>query len=661
MSATQASIKWQPNPDHLGYKVEYRKLNTTEWFEAAHTDNEAKLFGLEPTATYEFRVGALCLGNQTTYSEINQFTQPVKNEVAINCGLMPNIDLSNQTLYTAAMPQDQVFMAGDFPIHVTEVTGTTTYTGKGWTELPYFSLVKIEIEFKDIKINTNMALVDGFIKAVYDPNWTNIINTTSVADVFDDVADLFSPDTDEHSYQVNFIIPTVNDIAVTNNNITIQNANGQPVTFDRDLGESVIIRDNTGDVYGVAPNATTATLLQAGAGFVPNSSNTSGVNSSGAVSAFNHTKAKVTFKRSTTSKFADDEMPTTTGISDKIIAKYKKINDYKYYYKGVANDGKATRSTEFIDAEIEIFDNSIIADSIAFNIKGSKPNKVGVPIKNGNKTTITLEVPVFETVKEVELIAILNAVSASDKKTVVGAAMIVPTKILPTVNITLVPVNGATIPTNAAADLQTIYGGIGTTLNVTIAPNHTSTMTTIECGTSGFMANYTTEQKAFINQYTAQKPAQDNQYYVLIMNNITPSRPIKGFMPLHRQMGFVFPNQIANTDPNEVNKTSVTSTIAHEIGHGIFELEHPWEELNYPKTTPATNWLMDYAEGTKLPYLHWQKISHPKFGLYVFQDDENGELASQVQTTERNFGEFSMQENAESTIFYVDGDVLSTG
>ncbi len=34
---------------------------------------------------------------------------------------------------------------------------------------------------------------------------------------------------------------------------------------------------------------------------------------------------------------------------------------------------------------------------------------------------------------------------------------------------------------------------------------------------------------------------------------------------------------------------------------------------------------MDTEGGIKLPYMHWQKISHPKFGLYVFQKDESGE------------------------------------
>jgi hypothetical protein len=632
LSSTQAKITWQPNPDHLGYKVEYRKLNTTNWFEAANFNNEAKLFDLEPSATYEFRVGAMCIGNQITYSPINQFTQPAGNVVTLNCGLMPTVDLSNQVLYTATMPSDQVFLAGDFPIHVTEVSGTTTYTGKGWTNLPYFSFVRIQVEFKDIKVNTGMSLVDGVIKATYDPTWSNIIDINAVVGVIENAGDAFSPDTDEHSYQVDFVIPNASSIVVTDNSIVINGPAGQVITHDRDLGESVIIRDANGNVYGVGPTANSAVLLQAGAGFIPSSSNTTGVNSSGQVTAFDHTKAKVTFKRSpngtNASKFADDERPTDNTISDKILSKYKKVNDYNYYYKGVENDGKATRSSEFIEARIETFDNTIVADSIVFNIKGSKANKIGNAVKNGNISTVTLEVPVFETVKELELLALIKKTTATGKNTVVGAAMIIPTKILPVVNVTIVPVNGATIPTNINASLQNIYKGVGVTFNTTVAANYTSTITTLQCGDSGFMANYTAEQNTFIGKYTALHPADAKQYYVFVMNNITPSRPINGFMPLHRQIGFIFPSQTSQTATSEIKTgNDITSTIAHEIGHGIFELEHPWEDFNYPKTTPATNWLMDYAQGTKLPYTHWQKMSHPKFGLYIFQSDASGEHA----------------------------------
>ncbi|MFK7061593.1 deaminase domain-containing protein, partial [Flavobacterium oreochromis] len=71
----------------------------------------------------------------------------------------------------------------------------------------------------------------------------------------------------------------------------------------------------------------------------------------------------------------------------------------------------------------------------------------------------------------------------------------------------------------------------------------------------------------------------------------------------------------------------ITSVMAHELGHGVFELEHPWEQYATGNKNSNTPWLMDYTAGTKLPYVHWQRISHPKFGLYVLDGSTKGELA----------------------------------
>ncbi|MFK7002156.1 hypothetical protein V3470_14540, partial [Flavobacterium oreochromis] len=97
---------------------------------------------------------------------------------------------------------------------------------------------------------------------------------------------------------------------------------------------------------------------------------------------------------------------------------------------------------------------------------------------------------------------------------------------------------------------------------------------------------------------------------------------IAGFMPRHSQFGFVFTDTAAQeTKPN----SSITSVMAHELGHGIFELEHPWEQYATGNKNSNTPWLMDYTAGTKLPYVHWQRISHPKFGVYVLDGSEKGE------------------------------------
>lgn len=628
-STTQTKIIWQANPNHVNYLVQYRKKNTTTWFDVQSTTTEVKLYDLEPQATYEFRVGGYCAGNVLSFSNINEFTQPNTNVNVVNCGILPTVDLSNQTLFNGDLGDGQVFIAGDFPIHVTEGSGTGSYSGKGWTRAPYLNNIKLAVVFTDIKINTSMQLVQGEVKAVYDPTWSNIADINSIIDQVENVLDQFQQDTDEHNYSVPFVITNPSNITVVNGQIVVTNpATGQTgATYDFDQGETTIITDSNGSVFAVSPNG--EVLPQQGVGIgIPNASNTENISANGQVTGLSVAGIKVIFKRSSAtgleSKYADDD-----GVPDnantKVKALYKILPDnYKLYYKGIANAGKGIKSYDYVLAEITKTDASVNLDNLVFNKRGIAAEVVSSTTV-GNTTTKILKVPVFNTTGKDELLALLT--NGTDKKKVVGAMMVVPIKDVGEINVTLVPVKGATIPTDIAAQLNAIYNPTGAKLKITVTPNYETAITTLECGTSGVFANYTSEQSTFISTYKTANPTKENEYYVFVTSGIAPSRPISGFMPLHRQFGFVFGQQTGN----EVKSNAIgglATVIAHEIGHGVFELQHPWEKYNYNKDSGSTPWLMDYAQGNTLPYTYWQTISHPKTALYLFQGDDSGEQIS---------------------------------
>ncbi len=629
-SATQAKILWQNNPNHLSNNVKYRKLGTQEWFNAPVANGQALLLDLEPIATYEFQVGGICLGDIASFSAINQFTQPAKDVVAINCGIAPTIDLTNVTLYNEELKKDMVFMAADYAIHINESQGVGTYTGKGWTRAPFFKNLKIAVEFENIKLNSELKLVEGEVKAQYDPSWGNILDVNEVIDVIDDILDPLQASNDVHSYQVNFVIGSTANITVQNGQIIITTPQGTTgAIFDFDKGENTTITDVNGTVYTVDPKGN-VTLGQQGTG-IANSSNTENINSDGKVTALSTIGAKVVFKRSSSSEAFDDSSADYTNLPSKLASKYKTIkdgddNDYPFYYKAVVNKENGTRTFDYVTAEITITDTIVKAKDIIFNLKGLKLNATD-SITNGNVTIKTLEIPVFTTIGEPELLALVK--NGTGKQKVIGAMTVIPIKDVGIVNISLVPVNGATISSDDIVAVQRIYSQAGVNLNITTLPAYQDrSITTLECGTSGFIANYTTEQNAFIDRYKATKTISNNQYLLFVTKDIAPSRPISGFMPLHRQVGFIFTGQ-SQSSTEEVKETSgsgLATVIAHEIGHGVFELQHPWEQYDYSKNSFSTNWLMDYASGTKLPYMHWQQISHPKTALYLFQSDSSGEF-----------------------------------
>ncbi|WP_123901214.1 fibronectin type III domain-containing protein [Flavobacterium davisii] len=627
LNATQTKITWQSDPSYLDYKIEYRKKGSTTWYPTAYYNNEAKIYDLEAGATYEYRVGGECIGGLVNYTPVDEFTQPTKDAIAIKCGMKPNVDLSNVALFQGELPNDQVIMAGDFAIKLTEVRGKGAYTGKGYVSVPYLSFVKIGVEFKDISINTDFKLVKGDIKALYDPSWKNIIDVGKIYDQIENVFDYFSPDIEEHQFETNFEIPDLSHISVSSNAIVVTGADGQTQSFDHDPGELVVIRDPKGNVYAIPQEGDKPVVLNEGeaAGFIPNAENTQGVSSSGTVTSLAAIAARVTFERAKESKYADDQMPTKAHPA--IQKLYKTIPDgatsYNLYHKGVQNDGKGSRSFDYVDAVIEVKGSGIKPEEIQFNIKGSTAKKIGAIVMKSGKAYQTLEVPVYDSSAPVELMALLPGKDGA-KNQVLGVAKIIPIKILPEVNLTLIPVNDAVLPTGLQDQLNGIYKDAAVQFKVTVAANYTVAKTEMECGKDALLDKLSEDQATFVETYQKTHPADKNQYYIFVTSGITPSRPISGFMPRHSQCGFVFGAQKGDDAKAASN---ITDIIAHELGHGVFELQHPWEEFNTGSKNSNTPWLMDYTSGTKLAYVHWQRISHPKFGVYALDSSEQGELA----------------------------------
>jgi hypothetical protein len=116
------------------------------------------------------------MDNVLSFSAIVDFTMPEKKSKDFQCGLEPNVDLSNQTRYSGTLRKGQEFMAGDFAVRVLEATGTDTFTGKAWIKVPYLGPMRIAVEFKDIQLNTDLQLMAGEVKTTYDPEWKNVLD-----------------------------------------------------------------------------------------------------------------------------------------------------------------------------------------------------------------------------------------------------------------------------------------------------------------------------------------------------------------------------------------------------------------------------------------------------------------------------------------------------
>ena len=123
----------------------------------------------------------------------------------------------------------------------------------------------------------------------------------------------------------------------------------------------------------------------------------------------------------------------------------------------------------------------------------------------------------------------------------------------------------------------------------------------------GDLSTYSPEQNAVIAKFATNRKPKDNTYYIFLVNDGTGDH---GYMRLGGQYGFVY--------------STNARTIAHELGHGIFKLEHPFKGKNADKG--KTTALMDYNEGQDFFYRDWKQINDPKVKLYAFQKQSKGEL-----------------------------------
>ena len=122
----------------------------------------------------------------------------------------------------------------------------------------------------------------------------------------------------------------------------------------------------------------------------------------------------------------------------------------------------------------------------------------------------------------------------------------------------------------------------------------------------GDLSTYSPEQNAVIAKFATNRKPKDNTYYIFLVNDGTGNH---GYMRLGGQYGFVY--------------STNARTIAHELGHGIFKLEHPFKGKNADKG--KTTALMDYNEGQDFFYRDWKQINDPKVKLYAFQGQGEGE------------------------------------
>ncbi|SNR14557.1 ADP-ribosyltransferase [Tenacibaculum jejuense] len=602
LNSKGVKITWQGSFDHKKFHLQYKRedIPDAEWFDVYTFNNQAQISNLKEGKTYLFRVGGSCneLNDPQqafSYSTISQFTMPSKEEEATyNCGIIPEIDIQNlEPLKNIGI--NETFTAGDFPVTVKQIRGGNgVYSGKGFIVVPYLADTKIAVTFSSIKINEDYQLVEGVIKTTYDPTWGGV----------SDVNDAFNGgEGASGSTTVDFVIQ---DVQVDpNGDIIVIGTNGEIVELPG--GEDQLITGSDGQTWSVDEEGNVTQSGEVAEGGATNTENTNGVNNQGEATAITAKGVVVTFKQASEALYGfDAHEKKSDGTKDL----YKKLNDdYFIPYKAVANG-----QTEKIIAELNISDTSIKPQDIIFKTKDG----IAIQKIDSTATSYTLELKGIYTDADVESQALIKQ---GDKYEVAGAFIQYQAKIK---EVDVVLVNASDSNTQKIKEkLQNIYQSALVKLNIKEINDFTDVIANvvpddvIDSGESGFAAQYTEQQRAINKELKRRNDFNQSAYYLILTSKKPSTKEEKGLMPLGRQFGYIYMNNGADE-----------RTVAHELGHGAFQLKHPFSIKSYGYNEQETNWLLDYGKGEKIPYVHWKEIHNPKLRLGIFDKDNDGQSVS---------------------------------
>ncbi|MBF4463899.1 polymorphic toxin-type HINT domain-containing protein [Flavobacterium sp. LC2016-12] len=645
ISENQAKISWSGSIDNFDYQVNYREKNAdSDWYKVVTPRENLTITNLKPNTTYEFTVGASCDVGKYTHSIAKEFTTLVRDEIAFQgCGIKPDpADLTNTTPLKELLPND-VIAAGDFPIVVLHATGSNgTFSGDGYVTLPFiekFRLLidaadaiiaqnaedkaeneksakvnisentRIRITFNNIGLNTDFKLISGEIIAAYDPKWSSMADLDGVFnDVLGDAGNVINHD-------IQYTIESV--VKNEDGSITIKGPNGIETKIDKTVND-IIITDKDGKQYAVPANAPTGEIKQTGQlapGGIPTSKNTNGMGSGGDVAEISSSDVNVIFSKGG-GKYSFDTAPTSENGS--LTKTYQTIpkkggGTYNVNYKAISDNP----NTDVVVATVDFKNGKTKKDLVFKTQNGTAIDSTQIVWKD-NVATLTLK-KTLDFAKET-IIATVKPATPKDPKEGAGKYDIAGTMDLwhltnKKVNLTLVRVNNATIPNDAQSQLNAIYEPAGVTFNVNIIDVTLDNTwgESIETSESSLLATYTPEQQQITANLKLKLGAdyKKDTYYVIYTDTPSDKSNILGFMPLKRQYGFIF------------NKVNIVRTLAHELGHGVFGLQHPFTEYN---TSTTTDLLMDYGTGVLVSHNDWQVLHAPGLQLYPFiQGDQEGE------------------------------------
>ena len=622
----KVELSWNKVIGTTGYVVECRpktKLNVYEWSSTRVAGEYLTLAQLKPGWTYEWRVGTLCTDDRPVFSDVHEFMLSSQNdELLADCGKEPVRPDLSQDPNLRIKAGDIVTIGGDYPMTIIEAVslGDGWYSGRGKTRLKTIIDAPVSLRFDRLRINVDNFQIDGTVEASYDEKKAKIANL----DYIDDGGKDIKPATIRmREYKMGFMLPDIPQFIYNpkTGELETTDADGNPQTIKVDVPENasyerifpILVTDNKGNTYQISPSEQSTEGTTNG---VENENKDEKIELNcervDRVGDFNTESLSskygyIHFERGE-GKYAFDDG------QEKWYKKSVKVDRfYKPFAKGYIAPWKLVPvgENDIVMAKYDGLKN-IDLKKVRFV---SEPNSAALPARlNETEQTWTITLKSVSAGTSYDVFAVYEGV-------VIGKLCVVSYD-KHQHKITLVPINEVKLDKIAIEQgLNAIYNPVGVQFTVDIDESMRGNYDwEVESEKDGLLSTvgksfwgYDKELKESTEMLNLQKTYQQaagtlDGVYLFVLNGATGLEGQKGDlvgeMPRKSRFGYIFAD-------NSPNIASLVHTMAHEVGHGIFTLQHTFDAEYGKDTQGTTNNLLDYKDGTDIAAFQWNVMANP--------------------------------------------------
>lgn len=571
--------------------------------------------GLKPETTYEVQVRGLCGEIASNYTQSQTVATSSMVDPNRVCSTNPTPFVADNAPPLQSLKKNDIFFAALFPIKVMNVKSQLNgmFSGSGIATLPLFN-TSLAVTFDNIGINNMNQLTSGHVKVVRDELNINLFGDTQTTtggsgetgyttDGVGGNTTTYPPITDT------ITIPSVYDSLKVINETTViiyPPNGGTAITVDLGGNDCTLLIPEDGNINN-------AQIVYDGASHPYNT----GLGGQNGDDPKNFTGLFARFRAHEGQTHGFDSC-----LSGRQALKYNILSNY---YKQLSISGrnyylpwKALKVDLPEPVKLQIKQGT---DKMPFSNLKVRQTGVGDLTPSVGSGTANQTYLLSGSYKGLEESVVASYLIDGNEQYAGG--LYTATYGEENYKLYLVPFPGITIPDDVRgrmiSNLNAIYSQAVVSWNV----DQLKEFKGIDLGTNGLdwaekdmLSSYNSEMNSVISAFKGWKPtADDDAFYLFVVPKFSENN-VEGYMPRNRRFGFVTLDQLKDR------------TVAHELGHGAFNLKHTFSPHDWNISQGTTDNLMDYSEGTLLWKPQWDFIHNPEITTGLWDGMDEGAYSS---------------------------------